>query len=269
MTNEHSRNCILRHPCTLADSPVCNPLCPSFIGMHGRNGRGGRIANANVPREYTSVTLQTAVFRDEQPEAYRRLTDIARSFTRQFSDVTAQLESEGKTAEQIRIKSVYLYSAETGTGKTTAAAALLNEWIVAHFVGCRTRKLAPSERPAYFLDVNEWQTLYNTFNRRGVPQDMAEKAAAEFYRQMEYARLAPYAVLDDIGVRDATEGFRGDLHTVINYRAANGLPTVYTSNIPLETMEDVFDRRLYDRMRDMCVVIPFEGKSKRGQRGRR
>lgn len=237
--------------------------------MHGYNGRGGRISNANVPREYTSVTLQTAVFREAQPEAYRRLIDIARSFTRQFSDVIAQLESEDKTAEQIRIKSVYLYSAETGTGKTTAAAALLNEWIVAHFVGCRTRKLAPSERPAYFLDVNEWQTLFVAFNRSGIPQDRAEKASAEYYRRMDYVMQTPFAVLDDIGVRGATEAFRGDLHTVINHRTVNGLPTVYTSNLELDEMERVFDRRLYDRMRDMCVVIPFEGKSKRGQRGKR
>lgn len=69
-----------------------------------------------------------------------------------------------------------------------------------------------------------------------------------------------------IGVRGATEAFRSYLHAIINYRTTNGLPTVYTSNLPIEDMAQVFDDRLYDRMRDQCAVLHFEGGSKRGIR---
>src|SRR5699024_9645367 len=124
----------------------------------------------------------------------------------------------------------------------------------------------PQQTPAIFLDVNEWQTIYNEINRPRVPDHIAEPASAKYYREMERARTAPFAVYDDIGVREASEGFRGDLHAIINHRTTNGLPTVFTSNLPIEDMAQVFDERLYDRMRDMCAVIHFDGESKRGMR---
>ena len=72
-------------------------------------------------------------------------------------------------------------------------------------------------------------------------------------------------MLDDIGVRDATDGFRGDLHTVINARVTNQLPTIYTSNIALDQLWQVFgERRLADRVGDLCREIEFVGESKKG-----
>src|SRR5699024_1246537 len=77
---------------------------------------------------------------------------------------------------------------------------------------------------------------------------------------------ADFADLGDIGERGAREAFRSYLHAIINDRTTNGKPTVFTSNLPIEDMAQVFDDRLYDRMRDMCAVIHFDGKSKRGMR---
>lgn len=165
-----------------------------------------------------------------------------------------------------RIKSLYLWSESPGTGKTTTAASILNSFIIEHYLGSLKRNLQPLQQPAYFLDVNELQTLYNEFNRSHVPKDIAEKASREYYRRLTAAKQAPFAVYDDIGLRTATEGFRGDLHSVINHRTANAMPTVFTSNLPIEDMAQVFDARLYDRMRDMCAVLEFGGESKRGRR---
>jgi DNA replication protein DnaC len=84
---------------------------------------------------------------------------------------------------------------------------------------------------------------------------------------MDKAKSAPFAVLDDIGVRAVTDGFRGDLHEVINHRVANKLPTIYTSNIPIDQLDGIFgERRLSDRIRHMTKEIHFEGTSKRGMR---
>lgn len=164
------------------------------------------------------------------------------------------------------IKSVYLWSKEPGNGKTSTACALLNEWIARQYIGALRKGEQPAQLLAYFLDVNSWQRLYTGFTRGGIPKEIAEKNSALYYRQMAAAERAPFAVLDDIGVRADTEGFRGDLHAVINYRVTNGLPTVYTSNLPIKEMAQVFDARLYDRIRDNCGVIHFEGVSKRGRR---
>jgi DNA replication protein DnaC len=182
------------------------------------------------------------------------LADYVATFTRQFDgDASA-------------VKSLYLYSATPGTGKTTTAAALINEWLAVHYIGSLRRGIAPTERPAYFLDINAWQTDYNAFNRPRVPEEIAAPAAARYYAAQRIALSVPFLVADDIGVRDATESFRADLHTVINARVAAELPTVYTSNIKLAELNTLFDRRLADRVRDMCVELTFVGESKRGMR---
>ncbi|WP_309244784.1 DNA replication protein [Cohnella silvisoli] len=164
------------------------------------------------------------------------------------------------------VKSLYLYSATPGTGKTTTAAALLNEWLTVNYIGSLQRNRQADERPAYFLDVNAWQTDYNAFNRPRVPDEIAAPAAARYYAAQRIAQTVPFLVADDLGVRDASEAFRADLHTVINARVAAELPTVYTSNIPLAELGSLFDRRLADRVRDLCVEFTFVGESKRGLR---
>ncbi|WP_068616493.1 ATP-binding protein [Paenibacillus tuaregi] len=253
----HADNCILAMHCTLAGTNKCNALCSSYIACHGYNGAGGRIANAGLPEEYRLVTLQNSPVRTDQAEAYTVIDSYVNTFQRQFGEVASDRQ---------RIKSLYLFSLEPGTGKTTSAAAILNEYITRHYIGSFQRNRQALERPAYFLDVNAWQTLFLGFNRSHVPQETAEPLAAEYYAMEQRAKAAPFAVLDDIGVRSASEAFRADLHGVINHRVASALPTIYTSNIPIEELAQVFDKRLADRVRDMCGVIPFKGESKRGMR---
>jgi DNA replication protein DnaC len=255
LTNE--KRCILAGVCKLAGGSKCNNICPSFIAMHGYTGENGRVGGAKLPKDYRLVNLKNSPVRSSQVKIYTALDNYVETFDRQFEVIEDPKQ---------RIKSLYMFSEETGTGKTTTASAVLNEWLVRHYVGSVKRGIQPLQMPAYFLDVNEWQTLYNEFTRNGIPQDVQERASREYYRRMQYAMRAPYAVLDDIGVRSATEGFRGDLHSVINYRTTNHLPTIYTSNIPLEEVATVFDQRLYDRVRDLCYELYFTGESKRGKR---
>lgn len=217
--------------------------------MHGYAGDGGRVGAAGLPSEYRHLTANNSPARAGQADVYVAVDKYVDTF---------------KTGD--RIKSLYLYSAEPGTGKTTTASAILNEYLTAHYIGCLQRGETPLERPAYFWDMSEWQKDYNAFNRQRVPEEIAEPAAARYYRAMTIAMTVPFLVVDDIGVRDASDPFRADLHVVINERTANGLPTVYTSNIPMVDMLRLFDARIADRIRDMCGEIKFVGKSKRGRR---
>jgi DNA replication protein DnaC len=250
----HFKKCILSPYCTLASSEKCTPSCGSFIAVHGYSGNGGRVASANVPADYRNINLNNSPVRESQKAVYETLDKYSKTFERFSSN------------DEKRIKSLYLWSTSPGTGKTSSAVALINTWITSVYIGSLKQGISVPQVPAFFLDTNEWQTLFNEFNRSNVPKDIAEPASREYYRRLQHAKSAPFAVLDDIGVRTATEAFRGDLHSVINHRTANGMPTVFTSNLPIAEMSSVFDSRLQDRMRDQCAVIHFEGESKRGKR---
>lgn len=229
---------------------TCTQLCQHRIALHGLDNKSGRIGNAGLPTVYRGNTLDNSPVRESQSETYAFLDEYSATFSREGHDV----------------KSLYLWSKSPGTGKTTTASALVNEWIARDYLGSLRRGEQPRQFSAYFMDVNYWQTVYNEFNRPRVPDRIAEPAAANYYRSMERTKTAPFAVIDDIGVRQATDGFRGDLHSLINHRVTEGLPTVYTSNYDMASLENVFDARLYDRIRDMCAEIHFDGVSKRGRR---
>lgn len=265
----HANKCLLSSQCKLANTDACNKTCSHFVAMHALSGTGGRVAAANVPADYRLVTVANSPVRQDQAQVYKAVDAYVRTFERQFD------------SEAERIKSLYLFSESPGTGKTTTASAILNEWLVAHYLGSLKRGLQPLQQPAYFLDVNAWQTDYNNFNRPKVPDAIAEPAAKRYYNAMERAKHAPMVVLDDIGVRDCTDSFRADLHAIINHRVTNKLATIHTSNLPIRydgkepkveafkpyDLVDVFgEERLADRISDMCLTLSFAGESKRGMR---
>lgn len=222
---------------------TCTHLCPHRIALMGLDGRGGRTANAGLPKDYRGVTLGNSPAKDDQAKIYTALERYKNTFGGEDT------------------KSLYLWSESPGTGKTTTASALLNAWIAEDYLGSIKRGEQPKQLSAVFLDVNAFQTDYNLATMTNDDEAM-ERIGAKIKR----VQSAPFAVLDDIGVRDATDAFRAYVHAVINYRVTNGMPTVYTSNLPIAEMAKVFDARLYDRMRDQCGEIHFAGESKRGRR---
>lgn len=236
MTNENI--CALAPFCKLAGSDKCNDQCAPFISVNSR------YENADIPSDYKGVTLANSPAREEQSDIYTVLESYAETFS-----------------TDVRIKNLYLYSKSPGTGKTTTAIALLNEYIRRRFLYyAKERKNMPESLGA-FLDVNELQTRYNLASMSKDDEDMdVIKDAILRYSNVEFL------VVDDVGVRSATESFRAMVHSIINARVTNGRPTVFTSNVMLAGLTSVLDERLYDRINDQTLSLFFKGESKRGRR---
>lgn len=255
---KQSEQCILRGLRKGGTCDSCPPTCQYYVSVHGLEGTGGRLSQAKIPLEYHSFLISDNPVRETQIVLYRNLDNYVKSFSKMFE--------EQKNGVGQYIKNVYLYSEEVGTGKTATASALANEFMARHFIGNMQRNITPSENAVYFLDCAEFQQLYTQFTRPNIPREIAEKAASAYYGMMERAKQSEFVVMDDIGVREATDGFRGDLHTIVNHRYTTKRPTVYTSNIPMYELSDVFDSRMYDRIRDLTFEYTFVGESQRGNR---
>ncbi|WP_422404550.1 ATP-binding protein [Mammaliicoccus sp. JADD-157] len=240
MEQTNEMNCPLASVCKQAGNlPQCTASCTPFIAV------SRRYATTELPTEYRNITLDNSPAKADQSVIYERLETYVKSFA--MDDVT--------------IKNLYLLSESPGTGKTTTAAALINEYVKRRFMYYVKKKVEIPQELAAFLDLTEWQNKYNLATMTKDEQALEEiKDDIIRYSEIEFL------VLDDIGVRSATEAFRGYVHTIINKRITNARPTVFTSNVPMTELSTIFDSRLYDRVRDQCITMPFDGTSKRGRR---
>ena len=231
-----------------------NPLTPFFRdkgdGLTAQQRAAvisvqARYEAAGIPKGYRDIYLDNSPAREDQAEIYSLLESYVKTFT----------------ADGVRIKSLYLYSASPGNGKTTSAAVLANEYIRRRFMYLASKGRTIPEVLALFMDVNDVQTRYNMASMSNDDEEMARIVA-----DIKRYSTAPFLICDDLAVRGASESFRSLIHAVINERNTAELPTIYTSNVHISDLSSVFDARLADRIGDMAAVLQFSGSSKRGKR---
>lgn len=219
-------------------------MCPHRIELHGLDDEGGRTAHVGIPFDYRHLTLDNSPVRDDQERIYEIIGRYTKTFARHMDG--------GEKA-----KSLYLWSESPGTGKTTTAVAILNTWLALDYIKSRGKE----RYKAVFIDLNDIQVRHSRASRTN-----DEQMLVNLFDDIDSLADAEFAVVDDIGVRDTSDAFRSYIHSAINERVTRGLPTIYTSNLPINRLADVYDERFYDRVRDQCVQLHFEGESKRGIR---
>jgi len=69
---------------------------------------------------------------------------------------------------------------------------------------------------------------------------------------LDTAREVPLLILDDLGAHNYTDWTRNKIFSIINYRLNYLLPTVITSNINLEDLEEYLGDRTTSRILQMC-----------------
>ncbi|SDH15096.1 ATP-binding protein [Desulfosporosinus hippei] len=118
-----------------------------------------------------------------------------------------------------------LFTGPVGSGKTYLAAAIANE-LMEHNLKVLfliVPDLLDELRATYKSDLNELDLL-------------------------DSARSIPILILDDLGAHNYTEWTRNRLYSIINYRLNEQLPTVITSNLSLDEMEDFLGLRTTSRI---------------------
>src|SRR5699024_2950002 len=105
-----------------------------------------RYERAGIPKGYRDLYLDNSPAREDQAKIYSQLESYVKTFT----------------ADDVRIKNLYLVSNSPGTGKTTTGAALINEYIRRRFMYLASKGRTIPEVLALFMDVNQIQRRYNT-----------------------------------------------------------------------------------------------------------
>ena len=71
-------------------------------------------------------------------------------------------------------------------------------------------------------------------------------------------------ILDDLGAERNTSFGKERVFDVVDKRLLTGKPMIVTTNIPLSVMKqavDLDDRRIFDRILEVCVPVMFGGDS--------
>lgn len=73
-------------------------------------------------------------------------------------------------------------------------------------------------------------------------------------------------VIDDLGVERSSEYALETVYMVVDERYKSKKPIIITTNLSLEVLDkpdNIRQKRIYDRILEMCVPIRFDGKSRR------
>lgn len=149
---------------------------------------------------------------------------------RRYADCWEQMRADGI--------GLLLFGA-VGTGKSYAAGSLANQLLdeghSVRFVGLsdvvnRMQGLSGGEREAYLGTLLQPELL----------------------------------ILDDLGAERSTSFGREQVFDVVNKRTLSGKPMIVTTNLPLKVLqqaEEIQEKRIYDRILEVCVPVRFEGES--------
>ncbi|MDA8227688.1 MAG: ATP-binding protein [Desulfitobacterium hafniense] len=118
-----------------------------------------------------------------------------------------------------------LFTGPVGSGKTYLAASIANA-----------------------LTAEGQQTLFL------VVPDLLDELRATFKTEvneldlLDTAREIPLLILDDLGAHNYTDWTRNRLYSIINYRMNEHLPTIVTTNLTLDEMEEYLGARTTSRL---------------------
>ena len=182
----------------------------------------------------------------EAEEARRRKADLIVDNALRNCRFDGAIESkELKAAKRYADKFDKLYednvgiimTGETGTGKSFAAACIANQ-------------LNDGDRRAFMISMARLMNV--SFEERD--------------KILDYFRTCDLVIVDDLGTERITDFALERAFQFIDERYKAQKPLIVTTNLTADAMKSVSDlslRRIYERILEVCVVLPFKGENYR------
>lgn len=194
------------------------------------------------------LRLDTIFKNSLMDEKFKRCTfetwDHNRGSEKVFNICTKYAENFKSAKEQNL--GLMLYG-EPGNGKTHAVSCVANNLMFRGF-------------PVICVSIEKLleriRATYNTYGKEGESTVLNSLANADLL------------IIDDLGTEQKTEWSAAKIYNIIDSRYRNGLPTIITTNINLKDLEEMYHKRTYDRLMEMCTPVMNDGKSIRVQRSK-
>lgn len=200
--------------------------------MHERSIRQ-RLADSNLPRNLVSCTFDKFDFSYYSKncldpvkgishyQSARLAYQAARGFARAFLH---NPHNDG-----------LIFTGQVGSGKTFLACCIANAL------------LEQGKKLLFVVVPDLLDKIRSTFDgQRQGGADLTEQNLTDAAREI------PLLFLDDLGAHNYTDWTKNKLYSILNYRLNQCLPTIITTNISLEDLEEHLGRRTTSRIFQMC-----------------
>ncbi len=193
-----------------------------------------RLRFAELPDSLKTIRLNTFNLRRYTRDESREIAAVAcRGVKFYLENLDAMIEKG---------MGLYLWSEEKGSGKTRMAASIANALMLEHGIQVK-----------FATSLNILQEIKNTWGQDGNKQQ-------EGYL-LDALQTVKVLVIDDFGTEEAKDWIREKFYQIINERYLNKLPTILTSNFPLDGLN--YDRRITNRLQENTFQIHFPEESVR------
>lgn len=127
-----------------------------------------------------------------------------------------------------------LFSGPVGSGKTFLAASIANALLAKEF------------KVLFLIVPDLLDELRASISGRNETNELD---------LLDVARTIPILILDDLGAHNYTEWSRNRIYSILNYRMNEQLPTIITTNLDFDEIEQHLGERTCSRLLQMCRVF--------------
>lgn len=238
-SNINHNQCWYRNFCNNVDSDTCNDVCISFYVMKHLLDSSGIPDNL-----YNQINLQPDI---NDVGAFLKLKDIKNNINNFISTG----------------KSLYIWSSNTGNGKTSWAIKLLKSYFhsVHYDNGLKPRGFF-IHTPSYLLDCKRKFTSEGNL----MPYRMIQ-ITDEFNNDlltMTNLLNIDVIVWDEVGGNKFTQYDYANLLSIIDQRCLRGKSNIFTSNYSLDQLQESIGERLTSRISKDLQIIELKGEDRRG-----